>query len=486
MKVIYKIGFLASLFSLQVQGGENQCSQVQFESSNDHYHYQVLANNVGNIKQYKKSSEFFHPGQHTVTIFKWLAKDWANYSRTHTLNKLNRIETLHTTTRALSWNEPQAIDLFMNIEGGRLYTLNGVGNGNKIEIKSVEKLSCNLKGDKLAIAGSPTINDIQLPNELLYRLDKAMAELKKENRDTKINFVPFTSVMYFGAITGAYDKPTKIVAVTPNSQAAALGLRAGDELLKLGNRYLPDTDLESNFIFKYLKTLEINDSLNVLIKRDGREIALSGIYIPEIIPEFIYTFSNENLAKQTLVQHVAIGTDMSVKLSKLIIEINQYILKHGIDRKNIVISRKKHSDIKFGMSGNFDNNDSYPAFIVEQIDKNSPASRIGLEPGDKIIQLNDIGFQGDVRSLSNKLNQLKNNEVFTFLVKRENSEILLTSKLARNVLPEYKFTINFSSKERAIKLFKKYKEFKIWKERKDEVEKSRKFRPDAVPLPVWE
>jgi len=467
MKIIYKVGLLTSFLSLNMQAAENQCSQLTFEETKDKSHYQIYANGSNNLRTFKKSNEYFNPGQHSVTILKWGKEDWVNYSRTHKFKKTNRIEMLHTTKRALSWNQPKIFNLLINVEANKKYVLSELQKDQKFELTHMKDSMCMENDENIIGPDTVSVDKFTLPQKLQYRLDKLMAELKNNNENISVNFIPFTSVLYFGAIPNLNNKSTKLLAVTPNSQASLLGLRAGDKIVKLGKTELSSQQFNSNFILDYLKSLKINDAIEATIIRDENEITLKGVYTPEIIPEYSYSFSKEKINEQPIISSMNLDNKIALKLSKLLIEINQNAMNQGINRENVVISRSNQYDGKFGMTGNIEVHNTQSVFVVENVDDNSPASRVGLNIGDRIIQLNNKYLQKGIQGFAHDLSRIKNNDIYEFRIVRGDETKVLSRTLVRNLLPEYQFSINFGSKERALKLMAKYGEYQTWKKNKD-------------------
>lgn len=73
---------------------------------------------------------------------------------------------------------------------------------------------------------------------------------------------------------GMADAPegAAITMVAPGGTAAALGMRAGDVLLRLGGRAVTEPQVVS----EYVRSLNVGDPVSVLVRRDGRTLELTG------------------------------------------------------------------------------------------------------------------------------------------------------------------------------------------------------------------
>jgi hypothetical protein len=64
----------------------------------------------------------------------------------------------------------------------------------------------------------------------------------------------------------------RIAAVAPGGTGAAVGIRAGDILLRLGGRQVDGPQV----LNEYVQSLKVGDPVTVLVRRDGREVELKG------------------------------------------------------------------------------------------------------------------------------------------------------------------------------------------------------------------
>ncbi|RBI77230.1 RIP metalloprotease RseP [Roseovarius sp. TE539] len=99
------------------------------------------------------------------------------------------------------------------------------------------------------------------------------------------NFV--LSVLVFGAVMMAQGKMAEPIAIgevkpLPGDE---INLRAGDELLSIAGTALPDLD-ETDGLDEFVKTLPIAPRLDYGVRRDGREMTVSGPYpLPPLVTQ---------------------------------------------------------------------------------------------------------------------------------------------------------------------------------------------------------
>lgn len=478
MKTIYKTGIVISLLSCSMQSVYAECAKITIKNESGQHYYQVYANQSKNIKPFKESTELFSAGEHSLTILKWGRDDWANYSRSHKFSKIDKIEMLHTTSRGITWNEPVAFNALVNLDKNKEYTFEESTREKGFILREVSEFKCDSEEKYVAESNSQIAEHVKLPEQLLYRFDKAMAALKLKNEGVVTNFVPFTSVLYFGAIPNLSGEANKLLAVTPNSQAAALGLQAGDEIVSLGGTVVQWDENNKDAILNYLKTLDVYDSLSITVKRNGKQLDLTGQYLPEIIPDYTYSFSEKPAASFSLINSQNVDEDFILTFSRLLIEVNQYLSNSGLGNRKLLISRDARYDEKFGMSGNILFN--VANFSVERVDKNSPAFQLGLKSGDKITHLNGKQLTNDVREFAIALGDIKQNSSYEMDIIRNGNPITLSGKFIRDKLPMYHVTIDLNSKENALMLMAQHKKYRLWREKTDENQKSVKSYPAGV------
>jgi len=91
------------------------------------------------------------------------------------------------------------------------------------------------------------------------------------------NFI--LSILIFGAVMmsqGKVAEPLTVGELHPLPQSG-FGLQAGDELLAIAGRDVPDTQTQGGF-GEFIDTLPVEDRLDYRVRRDGRDIVVDGPY----------------------------------------------------------------------------------------------------------------------------------------------------------------------------------------------------------------
>ena len=79
-----------------------------------------------------------------------------------------------------------------------------------------------------------------------------------------------------------------VTTVLPGSNAEAIGLKAGDLVLGINGRMLPD----ALSLLQFLSIYEGGEKLTLSVSREGKTLDLSGVYKPEVLTRLVPLFGH--------------------------------------------------------------------------------------------------------------------------------------------------------------------------------------------------
>ncbi len=462
MKYFYKMFGLACLLSLKANasGQELTCSEVSIVNSDAKYYYQLFPSESSLAVNGASPSLYFEPGVHSLSILKWRLRDWVNYSKLKEKFEKKR-SSKKVGLNLPSSNSPKAVSISIDVDEKRQYIVEELAGDFNVKLVDNSSFNCDVEKHKVISSVVSTNIEKLLSPELLYRLDKTMAQIKNSNVAIGENFIPFSLVVYFGAVSDSGGKKNRLLAVTPNSNAERLGLQAGDEIIQLGGKELEENKSLDNSIFDYLQSTNYSDSLEIEILRNNEKLMLSGLYMPEVIPEYIYEFANEVQSNKKHVTYSSpIEDNFKKRLNSLIIEIGLVLHSKEIEFPKGRIIRARSLDRKFGITIN--PNSLKQGFLVESVRSESSAEQLGLMKGDIITHFNSVELEKDIRRFSTMVGSLIQNQNYSVSVERAGVNRLLQSQFTPSIFPSYELLIDFSSKKRAHELLANKKRYNKW------------------------
>jgi hypothetical protein len=123
-------------------------------------------------------------------------------------------------------------------------------------------------------------SDYQKQLELLQQVQKVLLDSGITNKDGALLIEePSRSIYHFGAIL---DAKFVVVAVTPGSDAAKLGVKEGDRLLAINQQQVSDSNLAD--ILAQMNDLADGDDLSVQLLRADKQLALKGSVSRHVLP----------------------------------------------------------------------------------------------------------------------------------------------------------------------------------------------------------
>lgn len=96
----------------------------------------------------------------------------------------------------------------------------------------------------------------------------------------------------FGTLLSA-NSPGLVISVTPNSQASHLGIKSGDQITAVNGVDISDAE-NTQSALSVLQYAEDNTAIEIVIKRQGELITLSGILMANLLPS--WTFNTDEIA----------------------------------------------------------------------------------------------------------------------------------------------------------------------------------------------
>ena len=122
--------------------------------------------------------------------------------------------------------------------------------------------------------------DYQKQVELLQQVQKVLLSSGITNKDGALLIEePSRSIYHFGAIL---DAKFVVVAVTPESDAAKLGLKEGDKLLAINQQQVSDSNLAD--ILAQMNDWADGDAISLQLLRAGKQLHLKGIVSRHALP----------------------------------------------------------------------------------------------------------------------------------------------------------------------------------------------------------
>ncbi len=122
--------------------------------------------------------------------------------------------------------------------------------------------------------------DYQKQVELLQQVQKVLLSSGITNKDGALLIEePSRSIYHFGAIL---DAKFVVVAVTPESDAAKLGLKEGDKLLAINQQQVSDSNLAD--MLAQMNDWADGDAISLQLLRAGKQLHLKGIVSRHALP----------------------------------------------------------------------------------------------------------------------------------------------------------------------------------------------------------
>jgi C-terminal processing protease CtpA/Prc len=299
---------LFTLFVFNVNAVKyDQCATIKFDSAKTKNGVQIFEpishNNedigkLASIKKLLNDEQFYYvsPGWHRFNLNQWSRQNLLQASR----KQLNGMLTKMYISSNIKPLAIKQVAIFVAKDHEYTVTLRE-GSDDEFIFKSVKK-KCVTSNPVLTSrsVNSPLKSDIKLPDELEYRLRRLMTEIAKSqpNYSKSISNMQGVKISpYFGVVVDSeYQKAKraiKVLAVSPYSMSAKLGLLSDDSIIKLGSNSITDFSIPTvQQLNNYLSTLKLGENIEMIVLRKGNEIALSAKYYPIIVPSAQYQIFN--------------------------------------------------------------------------------------------------------------------------------------------------------------------------------------------------
>ncbi|EIW88502.1 hypothetical protein AGRI_11173 [Alishewanella agri BL06] len=165
--------------------------------------------------------------------------------------------------------------------------------------------------------------DYQKQVELLQQVQKALLSSGITNKDGPLLIEePSRSIYHFGAIL---DAKFVVVAVTPESDAAKLGLKEGDKLLAINQQRVSDSNLAD--ILAKINELADDDALSVQLLRADKQLNLKGTVSRQALPgwrlELLAAGQQNELPASTSCGYVSVFYNTPTSLRRHPVKINE-------------------------------------------------------------------------------------------------------------------------------------------------------------------
>lgn len=122
--------------------------------------------------------------------------------------------------------------------------------------------------------------DYQRQLDLLQQVQKVLLSAGITNKDGALLIEePSRSIYHFGAVL---DATFAVVAVTPESDAAKLGVKEGDKLLAINQQQVSDSNLAD--ILAQMNDLADGDALSLQLVRADKQLNLKGVVSRQALP----------------------------------------------------------------------------------------------------------------------------------------------------------------------------------------------------------
>lgn len=466
------------VFILPFKVSAQQCSTIKFISTtknNESYVAMITQHNGEVIEKvdnkwdiYNEEHEYYlEEGQHSLIVEQW-PTDVFRF-----LRKNNKISKKHTPV------DTQFQTFLINLKAGYYYELEFLSqtqNRPKVVVRRVNKKACKAETDWLSedlilpAKKAVTIEHepIAFPEALEYRLRKLMTKINTYHKDLSDdsynNFITSNIDQFFGA---SFDNEyvnggsaIQILSVRPFSLASQLNFKSGDKIThfngikikrynedrKYRGRELP-TSMQLNL---YTRTLHIDDEFKATVIRNAEKVEISGKFAPKILPEVNYQIlsSGNNDNKKTLINALALPSELHFEFEELIMEIKTFYQKRGYNESHIQITRDEKLDNVFGFSGKGVLEQGEIGLKIENIIPDSLAQQFNLRVGDIIIAIN--GTNTTSSNLKNLLNSISKHTAGTSLnltVKRENRQFTIDQVYQPEKLVGFDLAIDLHSIE---------------------------------------
>jgi len=381
-----------------------------------------LAKSVRFINSREHFDKFYvSPGQHVLNVDILDIKAHRLWGKTKAYTKKSR-----KLIQALS----------MNMEANKKYTVDYIESNTRKEkelsIIKVEDTPCifsvenanNIKSKELSIA----IDNKALPSYLEKALRKTLNQLSVKNateNDITANLVPMSEDPYFGVIVDesfTSIDTLRILTVLPMTLAAQIGLRAGDEIIGLGEKKVIEMTKEPReAIAQYLQNTLYSKELIFEIIRQGEVIELKSAENTILIPQSIYYVGEVGLTLP-VAKVKPIENSMQFSYERLILALYTYYKSSGVVADRIHIQRAKSINVGLGLKGLA----AYDGELqINSVEKEGPMWVLGIRAGDKIIAFNEANLNGNLESFTRPLNKLIQGERYTVTINRNTKDIVL-------------------------------------------------------------
>lgn len=164
--------------------------------------------------------------------------------------------------------------------------------------------------------------DYQKQLELLQQVQKVLLSSGVTNKDGPLLIEePSRSIYHFGAIL---DTKFVVVAVTPESDAAKLGVKEGDKLLAINQQRVSDSNLAD--ILAQMNDWADGDALSLQLLRADKQLNLKGIVSRQALPGWrleLLAAEQHELPTSTSCGYVSVFYNTPTSLRRHPVKINE-------------------------------------------------------------------------------------------------------------------------------------------------------------------
>jgi len=465
-------------FTFSAQATADQCANVEFNSfkySGKNYIFEVVGHNNKDINELSSFKQIMNgnqqytlsPGLHHFQINLWQKRSF----KTSILSKRRELQ-ITPITRLSKIVPPKIKHIQLYVNANTHYKVSILDNTKEPQFTlSSEEKKCLVAENQPLLSAEPVSKfskDKKIPENLEYRLRRIINDIVAQKGDVINNVAVFSPVKfnsYFGAaIDKAYannGKALKVLAVSPYSFAANIGLKSDDNITKLGiNNIVRNEGATIEQLNNYLNSLTLGDNIMLEVNRNKKKVQLQKPYYPTVIPEGNYQISDSSIAPQqqpTLRSELILPQNLQTNFDQLLLELADYYQSINVTDQQIELSRSANYDHVYGLLGKVIPQEKNNGIQVTYVSDGSPAHTIGLKGEDTIIAINNQPLiEKSALPFIKTISQLKNNENYSITVKRKEKIRTLTGKYKPVLFNAFKFSINLNSINLANKQFEEY------------------------------
>lgn len=462
MNIVFKL--LPLIFIANISA--NECATINFSPtliSNEKYVSIITTHNDEKLDRNDSKRDLiankhnYHlaPGVHSLIIQEWPITMYRKVRRD------NNVKNFKGNT-----------DVFihfvqLNVEKNNFYKFKVVGEkdkNRKVMLNSRQPKNCSAdEADILTAKKDPKVNKenegFQIPDNLEYRLRLLMNKLSTYHQDGSKtlglkNIIPTRLNSIFGVFLDLdyvnSGKGLRVLSVSPYSLASRIKIYSGDIIVGLGRYKIKQSNKTPFQQFEeYLSSLYFGEKIIIKVIRNGKKTTLRGEYLPSIIPETKYTFSNITSKEYDTYlnsEHSTLPVELSIELDQLLIELADVFTSDKFEDDLVELIRLESFDNTFGLSGEKISLPKGVGLKVLEVQLDSIASYIGVKELDVILNINGKPLtDNNINETLRSLKTLDSGSPLSIEVLRDNKLVQLSGIYYPNKLVGFKLTLDLNS-----------------------------------------